>query len=52
MTKEVIQLAILWKFTKSECIAIHQSLQIYIATKDNVLIQFHFGRQHQSLILH
>ena len=35
MTKEVIQLAMLWNFTKSECIAINQSLQMYIATKEN-----------------
>ena len=35
MTKEVIQLAIWWNFTKSECIAINQSLQMYIATKKN-----------------
>ena len=35
MTKEVIQLAILWNFTKSKCIAIFQSLQMYIATKEN-----------------
>ena len=35
MAKEVIQLAILWNFTKSECIAINQSLQMYIATKEN-----------------
>ena len=35
MTKEVIQLAMLWKFTKSECITINQSLQMYIATKEN-----------------
>ena len=35
MTKEVIQLAIWWNFTKSESIAINQSLQMYIATKKN-----------------
>jgi hypothetical protein len=35
MTKEVIQLAMLWNFTKSECIAINQSLQMYIANKVN-----------------
>ena len=35
MKKEVIQLAILWNFTKSKCIAINQSLQMYIATKEN-----------------
>ena len=35
MTKEVIQLAILWNFTKSKCIAINQSLQMYIAIKEN-----------------
>ena len=35
MTPEVIQLAILWNFTKSECIAINQSLQMYITTKEN-----------------
>ena len=35
MTKEVIQLAILWNFAKSECIAIIQSLKMYIATKEN-----------------
>ena len=35
MTKEVIQLAMLWNFTKSKCIAINQSLQMYIATKEN-----------------
>ena len=29
------QLAILWNFTKSECIAINQSLQMYIASKEN-----------------
>ena len=35
MTKEVIQLAMLWNFTKSECVAINQSLQMCIATKEN-----------------
>ena len=35
MTKELIQLSILWNFTKSMCIAISQSLQMYIATKEN-----------------
>jgi hypothetical protein len=35
MTNEVIQLAMLWNFTKSECVAINQSLQMYIATKEN-----------------
>ena len=36
MTKEVIQMAMLWNFTKSECIAINQSVQMYIATnKEN-----------------
>ena len=35
MTKEVIQLAILWNYTKSKCVAINQSLQMYIATKEN-----------------
>ena len=35
MTKEVIQMAMLWNFTKSECIAINQSLQMYITTKEN-----------------
>jgi hypothetical protein len=35
MTKEVIQLAILWNFTKSKCIAMSQSLQMYIDTKEN-----------------
>ena len=35
MTKEVIQRAMLWNFTKSKCIAIHQSLQMYIAAKEN-----------------
>ena len=35
ITKEVIQLAILWNFTTSECIAVNQSLQMYIATKEN-----------------
>jgi hypothetical protein len=32
MTKEMIQLSILWKFTKSKCITINHSLQQYIAT--------------------
>jgi hypothetical protein len=31
----VIQLAMLWKVTKSKCIAINQCLQMYIATKKN-----------------
>ena len=31
----MIQLALLWNFTKSKCIAINQSLQMYIATKKN-----------------
>ena len=35
MTKEVFQLTMLWNFTKSKCIAINQSLQMYIATKEN-----------------
>ena len=35
MTKEVIQLAMMWNYTKSKCIAIHQSLQMYFATKEN-----------------
>jgi hypothetical protein len=38
MTKEVIPLAILWNFTKSKCIAINQSLQMYINTKENDFI--------------
>jgi hypothetical protein len=38
MTKEVIQLAMLWNFTKSKCIVINQSLQMYIATKENDFI--------------
>ena len=54
--KEVIQLAILFNFTKSKCIAINQSLQMYIATKENDFMlgldPISFGRQHQSLILH
>ena len=35
MTKAVIQLAMLWKLTKSNCVTIIQRLQIYIATKVN-----------------
>ena len=35
MREEVIQLAILWNYTKSKYIAINQSLQMYIATKEN-----------------
>jgi hypothetical protein len=35
MTKDVIQLAMLWNFKKSKCIAIYQRLQMYIATKEN-----------------
>jgi hypothetical protein len=31
----VIQLAILWNFIESECMANNQSLQMYIATKEN-----------------
>ena len=54
--KKVIQLAILWNFTKSKCIAINQSLQMYIATKENDFMlgldPISFGSQYQSLILH
>ena len=35
MKNKVIQLAIWWNCTKSKCIAIKQSLQMYIATKEN-----------------
>ena len=38
MTKEVIQLAIVWNFPKSECIAINQRLQMCIANKENDFI--------------
>ena len=51
MTKEVIKLAMLLNFTKSECITMNQSLQMYIATKENDLM-LGLDRQHQSLILH
>ena len=36
MTKEVIQMAMLWNFTNSKCIATNQSVQMYIVTnKEN-----------------
>ena len=35
MKNKVIQLAILWNFTKSQCVAINQSLQMHIGTKEN-----------------